>query len=120
MLSMPRGLELVLDVLPAILGIFAQGQRLVTLSVLLATILGAALSFWRMRKRHTALSTNLKTVADDRRRAVRALRETEFLYHSLVETLPQKILRKDLNGRFTFANQRFCLELGRGLEEILG
>ncbi|MGO9601033.1 MAG: ATP-binding protein [Isosphaeraceae bacterium] len=117
---MPCGLELVLDLLPAILGISAQGQRLVTLSVLLATILGAALSLWRMRKRHTALSINLKTVADERRRAVQALRETEFLYHSLVETLPQKILRKDLNGRFTFANQQFCSELGRSLEEILG
>ena len=30
------------------------------------------------------------------------------------------ILCKDLEGRFTFANQKFCAELGRTLEEIKG
>ena len=30
------------------------------------------------------------------------------------------ILCKDLEGRFTFANQKFCLELGRTLDEIRG
>jgi PAS domain S-box-containing protein len=34
--------------------------------------------------------------------------------------LPQNIYRKDTEGRFTFANQRFCAGLGRTLEEILG
>ena len=120
MLSLPRGLELVLDILPALLSNSAQGQRMVTLSVLLATILGAAILLWRMRKRHTVLSSDLETVVDERRRAVQALRETEVLYSSLVETLPQNILRKDLNGRFTFANKRFCAGLGRSLDEILG
>jgi sigma-B regulation protein RsbU (phosphoserine phosphatase) len=48
------------------------------------------------------------------------LRNSETLYHSLVETLPQNIFRKDLNERFTFANTRFCQTLGRPLEEILG
>ena len=38
--------------------------------------------------------------------AINALRQSEMLYHSLVENLPQNILRKDLAGRFTFANQR--------------
>ena len=47
------------------------------------------------------------------------LRETEVLYHSLVETFPQMILRKDLDGRFTFANQRFCAELGAVSTTIL-
>ena len=83
-------------------------------------IAATALWLWRLRKRHTDLSVDLETVADERRRAVRALRETEVLYHSLVETLPQMILRKDLDGRFTFANQRFCAELGKSLKEILG
>ena len=50
----------------------------------------------------------------------KALEETEVFYHALVETLPQSILRKDIEGRFTFANNRFCKELGRSLEEILG
>lgn len=55
-----------------------------------------------------------------RKRAEERLRNSEALYHSLVETLPQNIFRKDLSERFTFANQRFCLTLGKPLEEILG
>ena len=31
-----------------------------------------------------------------------ATREAEAVYHSLVETLPQNIFRKDLDGRVTF------------------
>jgi sigma-B regulation protein RsbU (phosphoserine phosphatase) len=54
------------------------------------------------------------------RRAERALRDSEALYHSLVEALPLCILRKDLRGRFTFANQPFCAELHCPLEEIVG
>jgi PAS domain S-box-containing protein len=48
------------------------------------------------------------------------LRTSEALYHSLVETLPQNIFRKDLAGRFTFGNQQFLQTLGRTLEEIVG
>ena len=33
-----------------------------------------------------------------------ALDKSEAFYHSLVESLPQNIFRKDLDGRFTFAN----------------
>ncbi|MBI3414734.1 MAG: PAS domain S-box protein, partial [Verrucomicrobia bacterium] len=47
------------------------------------------------------------------------LRNSEVLYHSLVETLPQNIFRKDLQGRFTFANQRFCTTINRSLQEII-
>jgi len=49
-----------------------------------------------------------------------ALRHSELMYQHLVEALPQMILCKDLEGRFTFANQRFCQELGKPLEEIVG
>lgn len=62
------------------------------------------------------------TVEDitQRRLAEEKLRDSEALYHSLVETLPQHIFRKDLQERFTFANSRFCQSLGRSLEEIIG
>ena len=62
------------------------------------------------------------TVEDitQRRQAEENVRNSEALYHSLVETLPQNIFRKDLEGRFTFANQQFCKTLGRKLEEIVG
>jgi sigma-B regulation protein RsbU (phosphoserine phosphatase) len=62
------------------------------------------------------------TVEDitQRRMAEEKVRESEVLYHSLVETLPQNIFRKDLEGRFTFVNQRFCQTVGRSAAEIIG
>ncbi|MBI4660855.1 MAG: PAS domain S-box protein [Verrucomicrobia bacterium] len=62
------------------------------------------------------------TVEDitERKRAEERLQNSEALYHSLVESLPQNIFRKDLNERFTFTNRRFCQTLGKPLEEILG
>lgn len=80
----------------------------------------ATLSSRALRKRHRALSTDLEALSDQRDEAQRALRESEVIYHSLVETLPQSILRKDLEGRFTFVNTRFCAELGRPFDEIIG
>jgi PAS domain S-box-containing protein len=62
------------------------------------------------------------TVIDitEQKETEQALRDSELLYHSLVETIPQNIVRKDLDGHFTFANQNFCQTIGRPLEEILG
>jgi sigma-B regulation protein RsbU (phosphoserine phosphatase) len=48
------------------------------------------------------------------------LRNSESLYHSLVETMPQNVFRKDLGGRFTFANQQYCKHYRCKLEDILG
>jgi PAS domain S-box-containing protein len=55
-----------------------------------------------------------------RKKAEQDLINSEAFYHSLVENLPQNILRKDLSERFTFANKRFCAMLGKPLEEIIG
>jgi PAS domain S-box-containing protein len=55
-----------------------------------------------------------------RKTAEEQLVKSEAFYHSLVESLPQHILRKDLSERFTFANQKFCQLLGKPLEEIIG
>jgi phosphoserine phosphatase RsbU/P len=62
------------------------------------------------------------TVEDitERKLAEEKVRNSENLYHSLVENLPQHIFRKDLAERFTFANHRFCQALGKPLEEIIG
>src|SRR6266403_1589086 len=62
------------------------------------------------------------TVEDitQRRQAEENLRNSETLYHSLVETLPQNIFRKDIEGRFTFANRQFCKMLGKTLDQIVG
>jgi PAS domain S-box-containing protein len=56
----------------------------------------------------------------DRKRAEDALKESQSLYHSLVESLPMNVFRKDLRGRFTFGNARFCATVGRPLGEVLG
>jgi PAS domain S-box-containing protein len=56
----------------------------------------------------------------ERRKAEEALRDSEALYHSLVESLPCMVVRKDLEGRFTFANQRYCEFVGHPLDQILG
>ena len=52
--------------------------------------------------------------------AVQALRDSEALYHSLVEGLPLNIFRKDRAGKFTFANRRFCETIRRTPADILG
>jgi len=58
--------------------------------------------------------------AIERKRAEDALQKSEAFYHSLVESLPQNIFRKDLLGRFTFGNRRFCASMGKPLDEIIG
>jgi ligand-binding sensor domain-containing protein/PAS domain-containing protein len=40
------------------------------------------------------------------------LRSSEYFYHSLVESLPQIIVRKDTDGRFTYANAPFAELVG--------
>jgi PAS domain S-box-containing protein len=56
----------------------------------------------------------------ERKQAEESVRQSEALYHSLVEYLPQNIFRKDLEGRFTFANRKFCAILGKPLSQIVG
>jgi two-component system, NtrC family, sensor kinase len=55
-----------------------------------------------------------------RKHAEDALRSSEALYHSLVETIPMNVWRKDAAGRFTFANQGFCQTMGIPLDELIG
>lgn len=55
-----------------------------------------------------------------RRLAEERLRNSEVLYHSLVEELPQHVFRKDLEERFIFANTRFCQNVGRTWAEVEG
>jgi PAS domain S-box-containing protein len=55
-----------------------------------------------------------------RKQAEAALRESEALYQSLMDALPLNFFRKDLDGAFTFANQRFCDTVGRPLDDVLG
>jgi PAS domain S-box-containing protein len=54
------------------------------------------------------------------KRTEEALAISERLMVSLVETLPQNVLRKDLAGKFTFVNSFFCGTVGKSKSEILG
>ncbi|HEY2250455.1 MAG TPA: PAS domain S-box protein [Planctomycetaceae bacterium] len=49
-----------------------------------------------------------------------ALRDSEALYHSLVDHLPLSVLRKDKEGKYTFVNRRYLEFSGKRLHDILG
>jgi PAS domain S-box-containing protein len=55
-----------------------------------------------------------------RKEMEQALRDSEALYQSLVETLPICVLRKDLQGRITFGNQQYCQTMGKSLDDLVG
>jgi len=77
----------------------------------------------RVAQRTAALAAaneDLQREIAERKRFEHTLRETEALHHSLVESLPLNIFRKDLEGRIRFANQRFCDTVGRPLDELVG
>jgi PAS domain S-box-containing protein len=48
------------------------------------------------------------------------LRDSRATYESLVETIPLCVARKDLEGRFVFANRALRLLMGKSLDEIVG
>ncbi len=69
------------------------------------------------------LVTQILGVAQDitqRRQSAEALRESEMMLHSLVESLPQNVYSKDSTGRFLFANQRYCTLQGTTLAALVG
>src|SRR5262249_15473476 len=56
----------------------------------------------------------------DRRMAEDALRESQALFDSLVNSLPQAVFCKDFQGALTFGNKRFCEAVGMSLDELMG
>ncbi len=56
----------------------------------------------------------------ERRKVEERWRDSQALYHSLVENLPVGVYRKSLAGRFTFANQRLGQLLGKRIEQLIG
>ncbi len=67
--------------------------------------------------------TGIGCIAKDVTRRVTtemALEEATAIYHSLVESLPINVFRKDREGRIVFANQRYCDTLGKPLKKLVG
>ena len=67
--------------------------------------------------------TQIGCVAKDVTRRVNAeveLDKATAIYHSLVESLPINVFRKDREGRIEFANQRYCQSFGQPLSELVG
>ena len=65
---------------------------------------------------------NVKLVAEiaAREQTQRDLQASECIYHSLVETVPYAIFRKDPEGRYTFANRRYCEMHGVSTDGLIG
>ena len=56
----------------------------------------------------------------DLKRVETELRESQALYHSLVDQMPAGVFRKDAEGRFTFVNSEFCRLKEMPPEQFLG
>lgn len=63
-----------------------------------------------------AISRDLRGV----KRAEEKARDSEALYQSLIEALPQCIFRKDADGRYVYVNQRLCELMGYAPKDMLG
>ena len=105
------------NVLSAIVVVDGSGRRLVARQRAALQTVGHQV-VTRLDLRHQSSAAATSEAAH--RQVEQALRRSEAFYQTLVESLPQNILRKDLSGRFTFVNRRFAATLGRPVEEILG
>ncbi|TWU55187.1 PAS domain-containing protein [Rubripirellula reticaptiva] len=63
---------------------------------------------------------SLVRIINRRRHLESALKDSEAVYLSLVESLPLSVLRKDLRGRIQYANARACEQIGRCVDELIG
>jgi PAS domain S-box-containing protein len=68
----------------------------------------------------TQTNAALREQIVERGRAEQQLRDSQFLYLSLVQNLPMNVLRKDREGRFTFGNALALQTMGKTLEELIG
>ncbi len=80
-------------------------------TITIVSMLVVLLYVRQMNSRHQTLLAHLENELAERLKAQEALMASEGFYHSLVESLPAAILRKDLEGCFTFGNQKFYAAL---------
>jgi len=73
-----------------------------------------------LRGRNQELERRIAARTAELAKSYETIRASEYFYHSLVESLPQIIVRKDAGGRFTYANAAFGELVGRPVEQIIG
>lgn len=77
----------------------------------------------RVRERTEELARQneqLELEIHERQRTENNLRQEQLFYSSLVDNIPLCVVRKDLEGKFTFANKALCELFDQPLEEIVG
>jgi PAS domain S-box-containing protein len=74
----------------------------------------------QIQARDAALLAAHDTLENRVRERTEELRQSQALYHSLVEHLPMLVYRKDQTGRFVFVNSQFCQFHGKTADQILG
>lgn len=77
----------------------------------------------RVNKRTLELKSSnsqLENEITERKRVAAELIHSQALYESLVETIPLCVARKDLDGRFLFANRALRDIFGKTMEQIIG
>ena len=67
-----------------------------------------------------AVNQALEKEVAGRQETEAALSESLAAYRSLLEALPLNVFRKDLKGRITSANPRFCETVDRPISEVVG
>src|SRR5204862_6934917 len=95
--------------IPLLVGLLAlKGERndlyelpfMMALFTLTNVVIFVALIWWN--------ASSLRRLDEQRKQMEQTLREAEAVYHSLVQSLPPNIFRKDLDGRVTFGNSNYC------------
>jgi PAS domain S-box-containing protein len=74
----------------------------------------------RLRQQNVELERRIGERTAELSKSYDALRASEYFYQSLVESMPQIILRKDETGRITYCNAAFGELLGRDPKDIVG
>lgn len=89
------------------------------------TLLGTGLGLvrWRtasLQTRNQELQERIAERTAELARSYDAIRASEYFYHSLVESLPQVIARKDVDGRYTYVNTHFLEIAGFEQQAVIG
>jgi PAS domain S-box-containing protein len=64
--------------------------------------------------------SSLLSILEDQKRVEEALRDSQSLYHSFIEQLPNAVFRKDREGRYVLVNPEFCRLKDMKKEDFIG